>query len=352
MIESPSKPSAVEIDRFDKVLLTLPDDVRRIVTTFDPSDLTEIRMVYGYPLTLAFGSQLVRCDGVESEYELMMTREHVKNCKDALGGFEDDGRAGIDGTLHRYSEVPNRFNVTLGIVVRLARAYLGSSDALAGPFTPEQVVPIVHNGGREDEVTNLDDMLGDPSFSFCTIGKPNTRKTTLLRDITRKSSIPVAEGGYGLGQFCVLVDSSNENGGFGDLPHPAIGHALRIQVGDPKYQAHKIQIAIRNLSAKRLIVDEIGYNNDVDQIQSCANLGVGVICTLHGDNVGDAIDNKTYWPLFGMVDRQTKAGKVAFRACLELHAPDRWVLYPNLSQAVSAILAGTPPMGIKIGGGW
>ena len=130
------------------------------------------------------------------------------------------------------------------------------------------------------------------------------------------------------------------------------GRALRIEVGRPEWQAERIRIAIRNLTATRLIVDEIGYNNDVDQIASCADLGVGVFCTLHGDGLRDAVNNALYAKLFGIHNGQRTGKRVSFRMCLELLDPDRWVLYPDLAESVDDLSAGRAPRGIRLGSGW
>ena len=173
--------------------------------------------------------------------------------------------------------------------IRLARAFGGVAAPLRGDFSEVKPEPIHNTFDRDVGITDLSQILGDMTLGMGLIGPPGSGKTTLLRDIGFLSSVPPEMGGYGLDQLCVVVDSSNELGGYGDVPHPALGHALRIQVGDPKSQANKIKIAIRNLTCRRLVLDEIGYNNDVEQVQSCANLGVGVLATLHGHNLADAL---------------------------------------------------------------
>ena len=342
----PTFGAGVSIDQWEMVLKSLPEDVKDVLKNVDLDALSEIRMVLGYPLVLNISGKLKRFESVT-----INKAEHIDVVRQVIGAFADDGRSGIENALHRYASVPNRYNTCLGIVIRLARAHMGSAAPLRQNFDTFKLEPISFDKGRDTDLGSLNDILMDHSSSMMLVGRPGSRKTTLLRDITRVSSLPEPDGA-GLDQLCVLVDSSNEVGGFGDKPHPAIGHALRIQVGDPKTQASKIRIAIRNLTCVRLIVDEIGYNDDVEQIQSCSNLGVGVFATLHGHNLLDVIDNSVYWPLLGMKNRDTKSGRAAFRHALELHAPEMWVLYPNLNTSVADILEGKPPMGIRIGSGW
>ena len=109
-------------------------------------------------------------------------------------------------------------------------------------------------------------------------------------------------------------------------------------MGKPRWQAERIRIAIRNLTCRRLIVDEIGYD-DLDQIESCANLGVRVFCTLHGDGLRDAVNNALYEKLFGLRNGKRTGKQVRFRMCLEPLEPERWVLYPNLTESVDDVLA-------------
>ena len=326
------------------MLLSLPPDVQEVVTAH-LDGLLEIRIVHGYPLTLNIRGRCCRFDDL-----VIDTAYHVDYVRHKIGTFRADGRTGVEGTLHRYSKVPDAEGACSGIVVRLARAHTGAAALLKRPIDLSKVEAIEAPAPAE-AFDGLAGALADPGMSMMLVGRPGSRKTTLLRDIARVSSLPEPEG-YGLDQLCVYVDTSGEGAGIGRAPHPAIGHALRIEVGRPEWQAERIRIAIRNLTATRLIVDEIGYNDDVDQIESCANLGVGVFCTLHGDGLRDAVNNALYAKLFGLHNGRRTGKRVSFRMCLELLDPDRWVLYPDLTESVDDLLAGHVPRGIKLGSGW
>ena len=332
-----------DVDELERVLLSLRPEVQHIVLE-NLEGLLEIRMVHGYPLTLNIGGDCRR-------FDLPIDKEmHVEFTRTKVGTWRSDGRSGIPGTLHRYSMVPNSDGACIGIVIRLARAYSGAADLLKKPLDFSAVTPVEPFEARRN-FNGMEGALADPTMSMMLVGRPGSRKTTLLRDVARVSSLPEPDG-YGLDQLCVYVDTSGEGAGIGLTPHPAIGHALRIEVGKPEWQAERIRIAIRNLTCKRLIVDEVGYNNDVDQIESCANLGVGVFCTLHGDGLRDAVNNAMYDKLFGIQDGKRTGKRVSFKMCLELLDPGRWVLYPDLTESVEDILAGRTPRGLKLGRGW
>ena len=66
------------------------------------------------------------------------------------------------------------------------------------------------------------------------LGRPGVGKTTVIREMARV----LADD---LKKRVVIVDTSNEIGGDGDVPHPAIGTARRMQVPDPSLQ-HRIMV--------------------------------------------------------------------------------------------------------------
>jgi stage III sporulation protein AA len=301
-----------DIDRFEKVLESLHAQVQDIVLSHWQG-LLEIRMVLGYPLTLNHLGKL-------TQYGLQITKDHIETTRVYIGGFREDGRTGMDETLHRYATVPNRYDGCSGIVIRLARAHPGAANPLL-------------------------EYILDPTASMLMVGKPGTRKTTVLRDIARVSSIP-APHGAGLDQLCVVVDTSGEIAGYGDLPHPSIGHALRIEVGDQRNQAKRLRYAVRNLTAGRIVIDEVGYADDVDEVRALSKLGVGVFFTCHGYTLQDVVDNEIFHPLLGM-KHGLRTSNPSCKMALELTAA-HWLLHPNLSESVDALLSQQTPNTIKI----
>ncbi len=150
----------------------------------------------------------------------------------------------------------------------------------------------------------------------------------------------------------MAVDTSNELGGDGDYPHPALGKALRLQVGDPSKQGERLKMAIANLTPKVLAIDEIGYHDDdVLQVATSARRGVKVISTLHGNYLSDVVFNESFSSLLGYINFDTAKRKMppVFKMALELQAKGQWVLHTDLAKAVDQILQGQTPSGIKFG---
>ena len=158
------------------------------------------------------------------------------------------------GILTRSSLATTKLEILMSLLVLLFSFNQPLELAAVEPIEPP---------APDETFDGLQGALADLSMSVMLVGRPGSHKTTLLRDVARLSSVPEPEG-YGLDQLCVYVDTSGEGAGIGGTPHPAIGHALRIEVGKPQWQAERIRIAIRNLTCRRLIVDEIGYNDDVE----------------------------------------------------------------------------------------
>lgn len=77
--------------------------------------------------------------------------------------------------------------------------------------------------------------------SLLFLGRPGVGKTTVIREMARVLSDE-------LHKRVVIVDTSNEIGGDGDVPHPAIGGARRMQVPDPSQQ-HKVMVALTHFSS-------------------------------------------------------------------------------------------------------
>jgi stage III sporulation protein SpoIIIAA len=305
--------ATTEIDKFDEVLESLHPELQEITLRY-LENLEEIRLSKGSKLEFKIG------DEMESVDDFIVADKHVKYTRDKIGGFRSDWRAGIDGTLHRYAGMPNRYDTVIGISIRLARAFPKIAEPLR-PFLEEH-------------------------SSIMLVGSPGAGKTSLLRDIVRI----VAEKH---GQLCVAVDTSNEIGGDGDIPHPALGRALRIQVGEPNRQGEVLRMVVANLTPRVLIIDEIGFHgNDVVHVETCSRRGVQVIATLHGSVLNDVLENPSFVSLLGNVDLRARKRltRPVFKMALELRSKDEWFLYPNLAEAVDALLKFETPKGELIRG--
>ena len=62
----------------------------------------------------------------------------------------------------------------------------------------------------------------------------------------------------------IVVDTSNEIGGDGDIPHPGIGKARRMHVKTPSRQ-HAVMIeGVENHMPEVIVIDEIGTEDDAE----------------------------------------------------------------------------------------
>nr|XP_009792378.1 PREDICTED: uncharacterized protein ycf45 isoform X1 [Nicotiana sylvestris] len=255
-----------------------------------------------------------------------VSMEEIQFVLKSIGQFGGDNRAGIEGTLHRISAIRNRKGEVIGLTCRVGRAR-----------------------GQIDMVRDLLD-FGE---SILFVGRrPGVGKTTVVREISRVLSDE-------LHKRVVIVDTSNEIGGDGDIPHPAIGGARRLQVPDPSMQ-HQVMIeAVENHMPEVIIIDEIGTEAEVHACRTIAERGVMLIGTAHGEQLVNIIKNPTLCDLIGGVVTVTLSDQEArIRNCsksvLERKAPSpfpflieirerhSWVLH-RTERSVDALLRGKKP---------
>ncbi|WOG92162.1 hypothetical protein DCAR_0311422 [Daucus carota subsp. sativus] len=198
--------------------------------------------------------------------------QELEHAQDAVGEFGGDNRAGITGTLHRISAIRSRNGSLVGLTCRVGRAVRG-------------------------HIAMVQDLL-QYGESILFVGRPGVGKTTVMREIARVLSDEHHKR-------VVIVDTSNEIGGDGDIPHPAIGGARRVQVPTPLMQ-HKVMIeAVENHMPEVIIVDEIGTEAEVQACRSIAERGVMLIGTAHGEQLENIIKNPTLSSLIGGVQTVT-----------------------------------------------
>jgi stage III sporulation protein SpoIIIAA len=306
-------------DDLDLLLDVLPQHISDKVRELDDSEnLLEIVMDIG---------RLPKARFVEREVALSdheITYEDIKAITAAISEFDADNRAGIERTLHRISAIRNRHNDVVGLTCRIGRAVYGTSDIIQD---------LIESGA-----------------SILILGRPGVGKTTILREAARI----LADSAR-----VIIVDTSNEIGGDGDVPHPAIGAARRMQVAKPSLQ-HEVMIeAVENHNPEVIVIDEIGRELEAQAARTIAERGVQLIGTAHGNTLENLLLNPTLSDLVGGIESVTLSDDEARRrgtqkTVLERRAPatfdvlveiqdrNQIAVQKDVSAAVDALLRGYP----------
>jgi stage III sporulation protein SpoIIIAA len=306
-------------DDLDALLDVLPLDIRHAVEkTNDSENLLEIILDLGRVPTARFVDHEINLR--ESE----VTRAEIDYVDERTGEFDADNRAGIERTLHRISAIRNRRTAVVGLTLRVGRAVYGTVD----------IIQDIIESGK----------------SVLILGRPGVGKTTLLREAARI----LAEQ-----KRVVIVDTSNEIGGDGDVPHPAVGKARRMQVREPMLQ-HEVMIeAVENHNPEVIVIDEIGRELEAAAARTIAERGVQLIGTAHGQTLDNLLLNPTLSDLVGGIEAVTLSDEEARRrgtqkTVLERRAPptfdvlieiqnrDRFAVHVDIMGSVDALLRGFP----------
>ncbi|NLN70488.1 MAG: AAA family ATPase [Chloroflexi bacterium] len=306
-------------DDLDLLLDVLPGQISVVVRELDDSEnLLEVVMDLGRQPKARFVDREV----VLSEND--MTYEDIKAVTGAISEFDADNRAGIERTLHRISAIRNRRQEVVGLTCRIGRAVYGTSDIIQD---------LIESGA-----------------SILILGRPGVGKTTILREAARI----LAES-----TRVIIVDTSNEIGGDGDVPHPAIGNARRMQVSKPSLQ-HEVMIeAVENHNPEVIVIDEIGRELEAMAARTIAERGVQLIGTAHGNTLENLLLNPTLSDLVGGIESVTLSDEEArrrgtqktvlerrapatFEVLVEIQDRDRVAVQSDVSTAVDALLRGYP----------
>ena len=252
------------MDDVQKLLSILPSGTEAYIT--DPDNLTEIVLDLGRPIILRYKDRKKKLD-------VVFTQEMLDEALNKIGVFGPDNRAGVDGTLHRISRVVNRIKQTIGLTCRVARPYYGSIAII------EDLILAGHN--------------------VLLLGPPGLGKTTKLREIARR----LAEEDLRV----VIVDTSNEIAGDGNVPHPAVGESRRLQVPiDPAINQADVMIeAVENHTPQVIVIDEISTFAEAMAARTIAQRGVQLVATAHGNKLEDLISNPPLCSLIGGIKSVT-----------------------------------------------
>jgi stage III sporulation protein SpoIIIAA len=311
-------------DDLDALMESLPPEIcDRLRGLANRTDLLEVVMDLGRRPQARFTT------GEEDLLDREITEADIAHVIDHIGVFGDDNRAGIERTLHRISAIRNRSGKVVGLTCRIGRAVFGTIDIIRD--------------------------IAESGQSVLLLGRPGVGKTTMLREVARV----LADD---LGKRVIVVDTSNEIAGDGDIPHPGIGDARRMQVRTPTEQ-HQVMIeAVENHMPEVIVIDEIGTELEAGAARTIAERGVQLVGTAHGNTLDNLMLNPTLSDLVGGIQPVTLGDEEARRrgtqkTVLERKAPptfdvlveiverDSVIVHRNVAETVDAILRGhmVPP---------
>jgi len=308
-------------DDLEALLDILPPHIRQPISEQrDIRELLEVVLDLGRPPEARFPQREVVLNPKE------VTETDIEYIASRVSSFGDDNRAGIERTLHRISAIRNRKGRIVGLTCRVGRAIFGTIKVI------------------ED--------LVESDKSVLLLGRPGVGKTTMLREVARVLADDMRKR-------VIIVDTSNEIAGDGDIPHPAIGHARRMQVTTPSMQ-HAVMIeAVENHMPEVIVIDEIGTELEAQAARTIAERGVQLVATAHGNSLDNLMMNPTLADLVGGIQTVTLGDEEAkrrgtqksvlermspptFDSVVEIQDWDRVTLHPDVGEAVDFILRGRP----------
>lgn len=306
-------------DDLDALLGILPAPVTDAVRQANDSDnLLEVILDLGRVPTARFVEREIVLNKSE------ITPVEIDYVVKRIGDIDADNRAGLERTLHRISAIRNRRGYIVGLTCRVGRAVYGTID----------IIEDIINSGK----------------SLLLLGRPGVGKTTMLREAARI----LAES-----KRVVIVDTSNEIGGDGDVAHPAVGKARRMQVKTPSLQ-HEVMIeAVENHNPEVIVIDEIGRELEAAAARTIAERGVQLIGTAHGNTLDNILLNPTLSDLVGGIEAVTLSDEEArrrgtqktvlerrapptFDVLVEIQTRDRLAVHKDIAASVDALLRGFP----------
>ena len=314
--EPPAEPE--ELAEIELLLATLPERVAAAVRTRGVEDLIEVVLDLGRVPSARYHDEEVSLDDAE------ITEQDIEHTVAQVSEFGEDNRAGIPRTLHRISAIRNRRGRIVGLTCRVGRSVTGSAGAIRD--------------------------LIESGHSILLLGRPGVGKTTMLREAARLLADE-------LNRRVIIVDTSNEIGGDGDIPHRGVGRARRMQVPRPDLQ-HEVMIeAVENHTPEVIVIDEIGAALEASAARTIAERGVQLIGTAHGNTLHNLMQNPTLSDLIGGIESVTLGDEEArrrgtqktilerrapptFNSLVEIQSFDRVAVHEDIASTVDQLLRG------------
>ncbi len=312
-------------DDLTLLIKTLPENLQHALNNLPRENLLEVVMDLGRPPQARLPGNSLNLS------ETPVSRADLDQVISTVGQFGADNRAGIEGTLHRISAIRNRHGNIIGLTLRVGRAIFGTIDLIRD--------------------------LIEANCSVLLLGRPGVGKTTKLREIARVLADE-------FNKRVIVIDTSNEIAGDGDIPHRAIGSARRMQVVHPDEQ-HAVMIeAVENHMPEVIIVDEIGTAAEAMAARTIAERGVQLISTAHGNTLENVLRNPTLSDLVGGVQTVTLGDEEArlrgtqktiserkapptFNAVVEIVNHTEVIVHTDTANAVDQLLRNRPAGGIR-----
>lgn len=304
-----------------RLIEILPSKIKRKIQESSMDDAIEIVLDIGRIPEIRLGNGKIIYLGNEN-----VISDDIDYIVKNIPEFTNDNRSGLPGTLHRISAIRNRQGKIIGLTCRIGRVITGTISCIK------------------------DFVIQNKSILF--LGRPGVGKTTKLREIARLMADDI-------GKRVVVVDTSNEIAGDGDVAHPAIGKARRMQVSQPEFQKDVMIEAVENHTPEVIVVDEIGTEFEAQAARTIAERGVMLIATAHGNTLENLIKNPTMSDLVGGVSSVTLGDDEAkhrgsqktilerekqptFDIVIEIIDRNTLSVYKDTAEAVDCILRGWP----------